>query len=311
VTPGPSSSGLVAGARAQVTVPATSANLGPGFDSLALALTLRDKYDVTLSTDDRITVDVSGESADELPRDGSHLVATAFVTALAEFGRSPTGFRLACRNAIPQGRGLGSSAAAIVGGVALAAVLADVTDPEAIVEVATAVEGHPDNVAAAVMGGLTVSWLDGGAGRAVSLPVATEVAPVLLVPKTVSPTSAARAALPTSVPHGAAAFNVGRSALLVAALTSEPELLYPATEDRLHQRQREQTYPSSLALVDQLRASKWAAVISGAGPSVLVLTDQPGAERIVQQRFEGFRALISGIGTGVEATRIGEQFVVS
>lgn len=295
---------IAAGDRARVTVPATSANLGPGFDALGLALTLRDTYEVTICADDAISVRVSGESASDLPRDGSHLVARALTAGLTRFGLPAAGFRLTCDNAVPQGRGLGSSAAAIVGGVALAAALADVPDPAAVVEVATEIEGHPDNVAAAALGGLTVAWLQETTGRAIALPVVPDITPVLFVPRAVSPTASARAALPEFVPHADAAFNAGRSALLVAALTTDPGLLFPATEDRLHQRQREGTYAESLALVEQLRASGWAAVISGAGPSVLVLTDHARAPHVASLRVDGFRSLLVGIGTGVAATRI-------
>lgn len=302
------------GTRARVTVPATSANLGPGFDALGLALGIRDEYDVVVGGDDVVTVTALGESAADLPTGSDHLVARSLLAALEHFGAGARGFALTCRNRVPQGRGMGSSAAAIVGGVALGALLAkgDVgataADLAELVALATEIEGHPDNVAAAALGGLTVAWLsDGGRGRATSLPVLPGITPVLFIPGFTSLTSQARAALPDVVPHADAAFNAGRSALLVAALTQDRELLMPATEDRLHQQQRRSTYARSLDVVAALRGDDWPAAVSGAGPTVVVLTGSPQAAAEVGRRtFEGFTTRVSQVGPGVQATRIAE-----
>lgn len=294
--------------RAEVSVPATSANLGPGFDALGLALDLRDEYAVEVTGHD-IVVEVCGQDADSLPRDRTHLVARALSATLAEYGAELPGYVLTCTNRIPQGRGLGSSAAAIVGGVSLAAGLLGDTDQERMLAIATRLEGHPDNVAPALSGGFTIAWLDDGIGRSVALPVHPAVVPVLFVPERTSPTSAARSALPATVSHADAAFNAGRSALLVAALTAAPHHLFAATADRLHQEQRgAATYPEALALVRELRAQGLAAVVSGAGPTVLVLTSRDSAEAVAAQTPGGYRARVADVGAGA-TTRVSDSSV--
>lgn len=287
------------GATAAVSVPATSANLGPGFDALGLALDIRDEYSVEVLATPGVTVDSAGECADLLPRGPDHLVARALLEGLRASGAPEVGLRLTCRNTIPQGRGLGSSAAAIVGGLSLAAALTGEGGPEALVQAASDLEGHPDNVAAAALGGLTISWLTGSRARAVSLAVHPDVRLVLFVPDATSPTVAARAALPAHVPHADAAANAGRAALLVAALTQNPDLLYDATSDLLHQEQRRPTYPAAMALVDELRSEGLPAVVSGAGPAVLVLT--PTAAAVTARRAAGYSVREVSVGGGVSA----------
>ncbi|MGY1739956.1 MULTISPECIES: homoserine kinase [unclassified Blastococcus] len=264
----------------RVRVPATSANLGPAFDCAGLALSCADELEFTV-TDGGLTVAMTGEGAGTLPADESHLVVRAFRAACAQLGWTPPGLRLATVNAIPQGRGMGSSAAAVVGGLVAAWALcpdAGDVDPDAVLRLATEFEGHADNVAACLHGGLVLA-VDGDRGPvAERLDVHPEIQPLLLVPGGTLSTEAARGLLPDVVPHRDAAFNAGRAALLVAALTADPGLLLPATEDRLHQRQRAAAMPESLALVDRLRAEGLAAVVSGAGPSVLVLTRRDPAD---------------------------------
>ena len=263
--------------RVSVRVPATSANLGPAFDCAGLALTQYDVVDVAV-VDSGLSVEVSGVGAGELPTDESHLVVRAFRAACDELGWAPPGVRFEARNGIPQGRGMGSSAAAVVAGILAAHVLAPPVgeySANAVLRLATEMEGHPDNVAACLLGGLTLTWSDdGGWPVGDSLRVHDEVLPVLFVPDATLSTSVARGLLPDVVPHADAAFNAGRAALLVHALTSEPSALVAATEDRLHQQQRRAAMPDSLALVDRLRGAGHAAVVSGAGPSVLVLTQR-------------------------------------
>jgi homoserine kinase len=258
--------------RVTVRVPATSANLGPAFDCAALALTRHDVLHFSVQPAG-LSVEVSGIGAGELPTDESHLVVRAFRAACDELGWAPSGLRVVAENAIPQGRGMGSSAAAVVAGVMGAWALCpdvEVVDLTAVLRLTSAMEGHPDNVAACLLGGLTLSWSGDSGPIADSLAVHDDVLPVVLVPDATLSTEVARGLLPDVVPHADAAFNAGRAALLVHALTSGT-LLLEATEDRLHQRQRATAMPESLALIDRLRAAGHAAVVSGAGPSVLVL----------------------------------------
>lgn len=262
----------------RVRVPATSANLGPGFDALGLALARHD--DVTAEvTDGGVRVSVIGEGAGELPSDERHLIVTAMRATFDALGAQPAGLALECVNRIPQARGLGSSSAAIVAGVLAARALVAGgdrrMDDDAALRLAAELEGHPDNVAPCLLGGFTIAWTEPGGARAVSLPVAPAVRPTVFVPAERGLTSVARAALPATVPHADAASNAGRAALLVHALTADPALLLPATVDRLHQEQRAPGMPATAALVGELRAAGAAAVVSGAGPTVLALSEVP------------------------------------
>lgn len=264
----------------RVLVPASSANIGPGFDSMGLALAVYDELIAMVTEDEGVLVEVAGEGENEVPRDERHLVAQAMQAAFDAMGVRPAGFVLRCRNAIPHGRGLGSSAAAIIGGMALARAMvmgSDISfDDEALLATATTMESHPDNLAAALHGGFTVAWL-GAADRpgAVRLEPHADIRAVLVVPVESLPTVTAREVLPQSVTYADASHNLARSALLVHALTAQPDLLLEATSDRMHQQARAGVYPDSVALVERLRGSSYAAAISGAGPSVIVLSDRP------------------------------------
>jgi homoserine kinase len=260
-------------APVRVRVPATSANLGPGFDALGLALSLYDDVVVRVS-DEGLFVDVAGEGADSLPRTRRHLVVRALHAAFDALGGQPRGLEVVCANRIPQGRGLGSSAAAIVAGLTAARALvlggADALDDGALLALAAELEGHPDNVAACLLGGLTLAWTPAdGPARAVRLPVSPALRPVVFVPATSASTAKARKLLPETVPHADAARNAARSALLVHALAADPDLLLAATEDRLHQPYRAASQARTAGLVEALRAAGVPAVVSGAGPSVL------------------------------------------
>jgi len=252
---------------ATVAVPASSANLGPGFDAFGLALSLCD--DLTAEEiPSGLEIVVSGEGAGEVPRDGEHLVVQAMEAAFGHLGDRPTGLRLTCTNRIPHARGLGSSSAAIVGGLALAAELVrKPLDKTAMFTLAAKIEGHPDNVAAAVFGGFTIAWNEPAGPQAVRLDADLPV--TVVVPPVQVSTASARRLLPAHVPHADAAFNAGRAALLVAALQGRPELLLAATEDVLHQGYRAEAMPMSYELVQELRSAGIPAVISGAGPTVL------------------------------------------
>lgn len=262
----------------EVVVPATSANLGPGFDSLGLALSLHDHLAAMVTEDSGVLVTVEGEGADALPTDEQHLVVQAMQAAWDAMGITAPGLVLRCRNQIPQGRGLGSSAAAIIAGLLLARGLVEdgsqqLPDDE-ILGLATSMEGHPDNVAAALLGGFTTAWVDASDdthASAVTRATHPSVVPVALIPTESMPTSRARLMLDDTVARADAVFNVGRAALLAHALVADPGMLFPATEDRLHQDARASAYPDSHALVVSLRSQGIPAVISGAGPTVLAL----------------------------------------
>jgi homoserine kinase len=260
----------------RVEVPATSANLGPGFDSLGLALELRDRLEAEVRPDG-LVVEVTGHGAESVPRDGSHLVVRSMRAAFEELGVSAPGLRLTCHNAIPHARGLGSSSAAIVGGLALArAMVADGAarlDDAALFRLAAELEGHPDNVGPATYGGFVISGREAGQWYAVRAPVDRRIVTSAYVPPDPLSTEVARGLLPEIVTHAEAAADAGRTALLVAALGGAPEHLLTATRDYLHQEQRRPAMPGSLALVDRLRSEGLAAVVSGAGPTVVVLAD--------------------------------------
>ncbi len=261
------------GSPVRVRVPATSANLGPGFDALGLALNLHDEVTVRVVSGTGIRVRVTGEGAGELPDDESHLVVRCALAAFDRLGGRPGGLEFSCVNRIPQERGLGSSSAAIVAGILAARALVvggdGRLDDGAVLRLAGGIEGHPDNVAPCLLGGITIAWVDRDGARAVRLAPAPGIHPLVLVPTERGLTAQARAALPASVPHADAARNAGRAALLVHSLTAAPELLLPATEDWLHQSYRASAAPATYALVKNLREAGIPAVVSGAGPTVL------------------------------------------
>lgn len=268
-----------------VVVPATSANLGPGFDSAGLALDIADELVAIVSDDPGLFIEVTGEGADEVPRDDRHLVVRAMALGFEALGMRPNGFVLRCTNVIPHGRGMGSSAAAIVGGLVLArAMVVDgdsLLSDDDLMQLALTMEGHPDNIAAALFGGLTFSWIDqGGHAGHIKRAVHREIVPVLAVPGDAVPTAQARSLLTPQVDRSDASFNIARAALLVHALCEDPTLLLEATRDRLHQDARRSMYAASLDLIDRLRAELIPAVISGAGPTVLVLASPMTADRV-------------------------------
>lgn len=280
-------------AAVRVRVPATSANLGPGFDAFGLALGLYDDVVVRVA-ETGLHIDIAGEGASTLPRDESHLLVRSLRTTFDLLGGQPRGLEVVCANRIPHGRGLGSSSAAICAGIMAARAVTtggvEKLDEAALVELATEIEGHPDNVAACLLGGFTLAWTDGGVARAIRLDPVSSVVPVAFVPARPVLTETARGLLPRAVPHVDAAANAGRAALMVEALTRRPELLLPATEDRLHQEYRAPAMAESVALVNRLRADGVPAVISGAGPTVLALTERGAADKVAHAAGEEWTA---------------------
>jgi len=263
----------------QVQVPATSANLGPGFDTLGLALGMHDRYIAQVLDEQIIDIDITGEGADNLVRNDKNLVIKAMYKGFDFLGGKPRGIALRALNVIPHGRGLGSSASAIVGGLSLARALVlggnERMSNDDMLNLANDMEGHPDNVAAAIYGGATVAWQEMQHGHNVALSVHLEVDPrisaVAFIPSTAVATSKARKMLPELITHTDAVKNSTNTALLVHALQYRPDLLHTATADFLHQSYRADAMPSSFALLTKLRTAGVAAFISGAGPTVLVL----------------------------------------
>ncbi|TGD83890.1 homoserine kinase [Mycolicibacterium sp. CH28] len=308
---------LPAGLTARATVAASSANLGPGFDSLGLALALYDEIFVE-TADAGLIIEVEGEGAGQVPLGPEHLVVRAMQRGLLAAGTDVAGLVVRCRNAIPHSRGLGSSAAAVVGGLAAANGLLAQADREPLTEsqliqLSAEFEGHPDNASASVLGGAVVSWTDSR-----TTPPTYAAAPVRLhpdihvfpgIPQVRSSTAETRVLLPTQVSHEAARFNLSRAALLVVALTERPDLLMTATEDVLHQSQRAPAMPASAEYLQMLRRCGVPAVLSGAGPAVLALSTSPElpAEAVEFGIAKGFTVNEMGIG---EAVRWGSGVAV-
>ena len=304
---------LPAGLTASATVAASSANLGPGFDSLGLALGLYDEI-IVETTESGLIVDVEGQGAGQVPLDESHLVVQAVQRGLKAAGLEARGLKVKSRNVIPHSRGLGSSAAAVVGGIAVVnglavQVNARELDRDELVQLSSEFEGHPDNAAAAVLGGAVVSWIvaDGGAAAAparygaAQLDLHPDIRFFPAIPENRSSTAETRVLLPEQVPHTDARFNLSRAAMLVVALTKRPDLLLEATEDRLHQPQRAPAMPASAEYLAALRRSNIAAVLSGAGPAVIALTnglDLP-AEALEIGAAHGFAVTEMSVGAGV------------
>ncbi|WP_051499093.1 homoserine kinase [Nocardia sp. BMG51109] len=312
---------LPPGITVTARVPASSANLGPGFDSLGIALGIHDEV-VVRTTDSGLTIRVEGEGADDVPWGPSHLVVRAIERGLESAGVWADGLDVVCRNVIPHSRGLGSSASAVVAGLAAGRGLAARFDPELtrddaeLIQLASEFEGHPDNAAASVLGGITVSWIEspspvGTASngtsehhlrsyRAVRLDPHPALRATVLVPDEHSSTAHTRGLLPELVPHPDAAFNASRAALAVVALTQRPDLLLPATADRLHQGYRSAALPLTTAWIARLRDAGIAAMVSGAGPTVLALGTEEFPDDLRERAAaDGLRVVRPAIADGV------------
>ncbi|MFP1692156.1 homoserine kinase [Gardnerella vaginalis] len=280
-----------------VCVPATSANLGSGFDVAGIALDYADSLvftlDDTLDDSQDVRVIIHGEGEDTLPKDETHLVVRAFRKACEAFDLPHLRFTLEAHNRIPQARGMGSSASAIVSGVAAAWAFAHNgnLNKQAIFELAAAIEGHPDNVAPAVFGGLTTSWKNGDEFHTVRYGVSKQIRATIFVPNFTLSTQMARKALPEKVPYADAVFNVSRACLLpiafgdfgdsadscdscVKSTLSRNDLLFTATQDAIHQPYRASLMQPTWDLVKALRDKGFAAAISGAGSCAAVFYEE-------------------------------------
>ena len=300
---------LPAGLLASSVVAASSANLGPGFDSIGLALSLYDEI-IVETTDSGLAVEVDGEGAGELALGPGHLVVRAVERGLHAAGVSAPGLKVRCCNAIPHSRGLGSSAAAVVGGLAavnglVAQAGSTPLNQTQLIQLSSEFEGHPDNAAASVLGGAVVSWTDRTADppgySAVSLRLHRDIRLFPAIPEQRSSTAKARVLLPAQVSHDDARFNLSRAALLVVALTERPDLLMAATEDLLHQPQRASAMPVSAEYLRLLRRYNVAAVLSGAGPAVIALStaSKLPAEALEYAAANGFAVSEMAVGDGV------------
>ncbi|BBX23418.1 homoserine kinase [Mycolicibacter terrae] len=305
---------LPSGLTASVAVAASSANLGPGFDSLGLALGLYDEV-IVETVEAGLVVQVEGEGAGQVPLTSDHLVVQGIQRGLREVGVDVPGMVVRCRNAIPHQRGLGSSAAAVVGGLAAVnGLVAQLDRPglseSQLIQLASEFEGHPDNAAAAVLGGAVVSWT-ASSGEAAAEQVDYAAAALRLhpdihlfpaIPQRRSSTAETRMLLPERVSHRDARFNVSRAALLVVALTERPDLLMTATEDVLHQPQRAAAQPESAQFLQLLRRHGIAAVLSGAGPAVIALSTaaELPAEVLEDPAARGFAVSEMRVGDAVK-----------
>ena len=300
---------LPPGLLARSVVAASTANLGPGFDSIGLALSLYDEI-IVETTDSGLVVEIEGEGAGELALGPGHLVVRAVQCGLQSAGVSAPGLKVRCRNVIPHSRGLGSSAAEVVGGLAavnglVAQAGSTPMSQDQLIQLSSEFEGHPDNAAASVLGGAVVSWTDRSGDRprfsAVPLRLHPDIHLFPAIPDQRSSTAQARVLLPAQVSHDDARFNVSRAALLVVALTERPDLLMAATEDVLHQPQRAPAMPASAEYLRVLRRYNVAAVLSGAGPAVIALStaSELPAEVVEYGAANGFAVSEMRAGDGV------------
>jgi homoserine kinase len=296
----------------QVQVPATSANLGPGFDCLGLALTMFDRYIAQVQDEPGFDVDVTGEGAENVARNDKNLVIKAMYKGFEFLGGKPRGIALRQLNVIPHGRGLGSSASAIVGGLSLARALVlggnERMSLEDMLVLANEMEGHPDNVAAAIFGGANIAWQDSHRGhmvaQSVHIEVDTRIGALAFIPATSVATSKARKMLPESLLHADAVRNTSNAALLVHALEHRPDLLHTATADFLHQSYRQEAMPQSFALLTKLRNAGVAAFISGAGPTVLVLHTGGPSEAEELRRAAGDKFIATELGVARQGANV-------
>ncbi|MEC9446643.1 MAG: homoserine kinase [Chloroflexota bacterium] len=263
----------------RVKAPATTANMGPGYDCLGLALDVWNTLEIEVLKDGEPVVEVTGEGADELGTGRDNLIYRAMEFLFQDVGEDMPAVRINCDNAIPIARGMGSSAAAIAGGLVAANYLCSQEyTANDLLEMAATIEGHPDNVAAAVLGGMQLVIMDqtdeGNRLYTVPLNVPPELHAVVFVPQVRISTKDARAVLPEKVSMADAVHNMGRVGLLVAAMaTNHPEYLTVATQDRIHQPYRQPLFPAMKVIFQAaLDAGAMGVFLSGSGSTVLALT---------------------------------------
>lgn len=274
----------------KVRVPGTTANCGPGFDTIGIACTIYNEMTLTLSDQPGLAVEVTGEGAGIIPADEKNIAFRAIREVLRRVGENIPGIRIEMHNAIPLARGLGSSAAAIVAGlVAANAATGNQLSHDYIFDMATALEGHPDNVAPAIYGGITVSMMQGDKPRSLRIVPTQPLKLVVAVPEFGLSTRMARQVLPKAVSFHDAVFNVSRTAMLIGALCQgQYDVLKYAMEDRLHQPYREKLIPG---MPDVLAAAMdngaVGAALSGAGPCLIAFT-QHNQEAIGEAMVQAF-----------------------
>lgn len=287
----------------RVRVPATVANLGPGFDALGAAI----KMHLTVEIEprrDSVDILVEGEGAEVLPKDESNLVIRSMNTFFDHIARRPPGYSVRIKNPIPLASGLGSSAAAVVGGLfAARALTGRAISQTEMIDLALEIEGHPDNLMPALVGGLVVCYQDrGDALKHLRLDPSDRLVPIVAVPREGYPTASARAALPEDVSFGDARFTASRAALLVAAMTTGAgtDVLAEAMRDRLHEPARLALMPETMAVHDELRDAGLPVALAGAGPSLLFVVPRPEAatraeqiRRVCRDRNAGWRVFVS------------------
>lgn len=291
-------------AAVKVRVPATVANLGPGFDSLGIAIGIHLEIDIEPRRDS-VDIMVEGEGAEQLPTDDTNLVIRSMNAFFDHVGRRPPGFAVRVKNPIPLGSGLGSSAAAVVGGLFAARAVTGRTVPQIeMVQLATGIEGHPDNVLPALLGGLVVCYHGSADGdlKYLRLDPSDRLVPLLAVPREGFSTNEARRALPKDVSFADAQFTASRAALLVAAMTtgSGSDVLSDAMNDRLHEPHRLKLMPETAAVHNELRDAGLPAALAGAGPSLLIVIPRPEAatraeqvRRVCRARNAGWRVFVN------------------
>ena len=291
-------------AAVRVRVPATVANLGPGFDALGVAVRMHLEIDIEPRRDS-VDVLIEGEGAEHLPTDETNLVIRAMNLFFDYVGRRPPGYAVHVRNPIPLGSGLGSSAAAVVGGLFAARAVTGRTVPQSeMVHLATELEGHPDNIMPALLGGLVVCYRSGAKQEPKSfrLDPSDRLVPILAVPAEGFSTAKARKALPSDVAFADAQFTASRAALLVAAMTTGAgaDVLAEAMNDRLHEPHRLKLMPETAAVHSELRDAGLAVSLAGAGPSLLAVSPRPEAatraeqiRRVCRERQAGWRVFVS------------------
>lgn len=290
-------------AAVKVRIPATVANLGPGFDALGVAIQMHLEVEIEPRRDS-IEIMVEGEGAETLPEDETNLVIKAMNQFFDFVGRRPPGYSVRVKNPIPLASGLGSSAAAVVGGLfAARAVTGRNVAQTEMIRLAVEMEGHPDNIMPALLGGLVVCYGDGKDGsRYLRLEPSERLVPMIAVPKKGFSTQKARQALPTDVAFADAQFTASRAALLVGAMTTGAgaDVLAEAMNDRLHEPHRLKLMSETAAVHKELRKAGLAVALAGAGPSLLVIAPRPEAatraeqvRRVCRERDSGWRVFVS------------------